>query len=384
MAFIPRLNDDGTSQSNPLIYYTEGEATNGNPYVTSAPNEGNCTWYAWGRFWECGTPPTRPANKLGYLNGYYIDAQDWYGLSDGYSRGQTPKLGAVICYSGGAYSGLGHVAVVEEINPDGTIVVSESGWSGYRWRLRTADPNNEYPYSNPTDRYTFQGFIYNPYVEGEMPPEPSSWISGNRYLSQSEMDSNAVKFYYTMARLGCTYNSILGMVANAHAESTVNPGIWENLIPYGPEGQNGYGLFGWTPYTKYSNWAGSGWENNGQKECEYVIWGASHPEEWWFLNPSAPDIGYPVEPPITLAEFLVSNLDPVTLADYWLLYYEHPREDLLPARHQQNIDNVAHYNEVYGGGVVPPVPPVPPTKKSSFIYYCNKRKFMKRRGLIWR
>ena len=352
MAFTPRLNSDGTSRNNPLIYYTEGQSTDGNPYVTSAYDEGNCTWYAFGRFWECGTPPTRPTNKLGYVNGVYTDAYLWWGASDGYQRGQTPKLGAVVCYSGGNYSGLGHVAVVEEINPDGTIVVSESGWDAYRWRLRTADPNNIYPYSNPTDGYTFQGFIYNPYVEGGAPPEPDNWITGNRYLDRSEMDNNAIKFYYTMSRLGFSYNAILGMLANIQSESTINPAIWESLTPYG----GGYGLVQWTPYTKYSDWAGSGWEANGQRECERIDYEAQLGLQW-FSNPSAPDIGYPISPPVTFLEFKTSNADPTTLADYWTLYYEHPREDLLPSRQQENIINVDYYNRLLGGGS-----PTPPSK----------------------
>ena len=159
------------------------------------------------------------------------------------------------------------------------------------------------------------------------------------------MDNNAIKFYYTMSRLGFSYNSILGMLANIQSESTINPGIWESLDPY----NGGYGLVQWTPYTKYSDWAGVGWENNGQKECERINYEAQS-EIQWFSNPSAPDIGYPVSPHITFSEFKTSTLDPDILADYWTLYYEHPREDLLPYRQTENRTNVDHYNNLLGGG----------------------------------
>ena len=50
-----------------------------------------------------------------------------------------------------------------------------------------------------------------------LPPEPANWISGNFVPSQSQMDQNAIKFAYEMARLGVSsYNAILGMLANIH------------------------------------------------------------------------------------------------------------------------------------------------------------------------
>jgi surface antigen len=78
----------------------------------------NCTAYAWGRFYEIiGSRPTLSTSN----------AEDWWGYTaDGYERGQTPKLGAVICWSKGQVGawhddGAGHVAIVEQINPDGSI-----------------------------------------------------------------------------------------------------------------------------------------------------------------------------------------------------------------------------------------------------------------------
>ena len=258
-----------------------------------------------------------------------------------------PKLGAVICYSGGNYSGDGHVAVVEQINADGTIVVSESGYNAYFFRTRTADPNNSYPYSNPTDGYTFLGFIYNSLVDAA-PPEPASWITGNRYLSRSEMDQNAIKFYYEMTRLGVGYNAILGMLANLEVESNINPGIWESLDPY----NGGYGLTQWTPYTKYSNWAGANWEDNGLKECERIVYEAGNGLQW-FANPAAPDHGYPENPPITFLDYLSSNELPKTLADYWTLYYEHPAEYVIASRLAQHQSQVDYYDALLGGGSPP-------------------------------
>ena len=360
MAFTPRLSDSG--MLNNSLWYSN------NPFYNAGYGLPNCTCYAWGRFWEItggNTPPSLSTSN----------AEDWYNYSDGYQRGNTPKLGAIICFADGPFSGDGHVAVVEQINGDGSIVTSNSAYGGQYFYTQTLQPPNYLP----TSGYVFQGFIYNPNSQGDVPPEPTNWIYGNYYLSQSERDSNAIKFYYTMSRLGCSYNAILGMLANIDHESTVNPGLWESFIEY----WRGYGLVQWSPYTKYSEWAGSDWQNNGQKQCERIIYEAENGLQW-FGNPSAPEYGYPYEPPISLLEYLSSTVSPTTLGAYWLLYYEHPGEIYIEDRLEEIEELVNHYNSVLnGGGPIPPVPPTP-TESSRFIYYCNKRKFMKRRNARWR
>ena len=121
----------------------------------------NCTGYAWGRFIECqGVVDC----KLSRAN-----AEDWYGnTNDGYDRGNTAKLGAVICWHS-TRSG-GHVAIVEEIYDDGKILTSNSAYGGKRFYMKTLDPRNNYYMGRS---YTFQGFIYNPTEFDNQPtPEP--------------------------------------------------------------------------------------------------------------------------------------------------------------------------------------------------------------------
>lgn len=126
----------------------------------------NCVGYAWGRFMEIlGSTP-----KLSRAN-----AEDWYGhTSDGYKRGQTPKLGAVICWrkgkTGTESDGAGHVAIVEQIYSDGSIMISESGYNSFRFRIRTLKK----PYSIPG--YDFQGFIYNPAVTSVSNNTSNTWL----------------------------------------------------------------------------------------------------------------------------------------------------------------------------------------------------------------
>lgn len=120
----------------------------------------NCVGYAWGRFMEIND------NKQPKLS--LNNAENWWvNRSDGYARGKTPRLGAVICWRRGvvgvAEDGAGHVAIVEQINDDKSIVISQSAYKGTRFWTEVIPmaEDGTYPFRSG---YTFQGFIYNPKV----------------------------------------------------------------------------------------------------------------------------------------------------------------------------------------------------------------------------
>lgn len=148
MTFTPRLDAPSIDDLH-WIKTTHGGY---NRCILIDPDTGsvlpNCTGYAWGRFIE--------EQGLTDCNLSRGNATVWYGnTSDGYNRGSTPKLGAVICYSGGS-DNAGHVAVVEEIANDGTLTISESTYSGIYFRTKTVSP----PFYYWGTLYDFQGFIY--------------------------------------------------------------------------------------------------------------------------------------------------------------------------------------------------------------------------------
>ena len=89
-------------------------------YVGSA---GNCTWYANGRLRQLG----RSSSDLNKLAG---NAKEWItqARNAGIPTGRSPRVGAVAQWVSGG-DGYGHVAVVEQINSNGTIVISESSYS---------------------------------------------------------------------------------------------------------------------------------------------------------------------------------------------------------------------------------------------------------------
>lgn len=114
----------------------------------------NCVGYAWGRAYELlGRRPSLSRNN----------AENWYGnTGDGYPRSQTPKLGSVLCWrkgqAGNGSDGAGHVAVVEEIYSDGTVLCSNSAYGGQRFYTKRIKPKTW-----PGGAYVFQGYIHPDY-----------------------------------------------------------------------------------------------------------------------------------------------------------------------------------------------------------------------------
>lgn len=79
---------------------------------------GNCTWYAYERRAQLGRP----------VGSFWGNAATWasYARAAGYLVNNTPAVGAVM-QNGGGY---GHVAIVEAVNADGSITVSEMNYAG--------------------------------------------------------------------------------------------------------------------------------------------------------------------------------------------------------------------------------------------------------------
>lgn len=100
------------SSENSYTGYRAGSV--GNRYAF-----GNCTWYAYERRAAMGMP----------VGSFWGNGGSWgySGAAAGYRVDNTPAYGAVLVQSGSP----GHVAVVESVAADGTIVVSEMNNSAY-------------------------------------------------------------------------------------------------------------------------------------------------------------------------------------------------------------------------------------------------------------
>lgn len=167
----------------------------------------NCVGYAQGRLLEI-----RGENKVNWKLPA-CNAEDWYDTAkaQGLQVGQTPKLGAVVCWRAGnthnSADGAGHVAIVEEIKPNGDIVVSQSAYGGQKFYLSTLTKTSGYMYvaSRP-----LVGFIYCG-VEFDEDKQQDSTITSIRaglkvelrnvqaYASESSLSSYGLRggTYYT-------------------------------------------------------------------------------------------------------------------------------------------------------------------------------------------
>lgn len=103
-------SNSGASQTN---YNTPIGASMGNPYDLS-----QCTGWAFQRRMELGLT----------LTGIWGNANQWaYGAAaDGYVVDSNPTVGAVAASQDGS---MGHVAVVESVEPGVSVTVSEANWA---------------------------------------------------------------------------------------------------------------------------------------------------------------------------------------------------------------------------------------------------------------
>ena len=119
----PRRGSGGSSFST--VNSSIARASVGNRYAF-----GNCTWYAYERRAQLGRP----------VGSFWGNAATWASgaRAAGYVVNNTPAVGAVM-QNGGGY---GHVAIVESVNSDGSITVSEMNYAGNFNRVtsRTVSP----------------------------------------------------------------------------------------------------------------------------------------------------------------------------------------------------------------------------------------------------
>ena len=171
---------------------------------------------------------------------------------------------------------------------------------------------------SPLDLDYFDGTVsdWNNWAGGGIPEQQLTWISKNAYLSESEMQNNAKIIYQTFAKQGWTLNAIAGMMGNMQQESTLSPGIWQDLDSTWIEG--GHGLVGWTPSTRITNWLsahGYG-PDDGDGQCAKII------EEW--LHPEIESVWVERGYAISFDEFTKSSESADFLASVFMDNYENP------------------------------------------------------------
>lgn len=131
-------------QDNP--FWQSGYA----PSSTNPPNpklgnsKGNCTWYANGRSKQLDRNPARVDKMLGMAYQWANQAH-----AAGIATSRKPAIGAIAHWDASQSYPSGHVAVVERVNSDGTILISESSYTpnigsafDFLYKTRTISAND--------------------------------------------------------------------------------------------------------------------------------------------------------------------------------------------------------------------------------------------------
>jgi surface antigen len=107
------------------------------PVSTNPPKQkldkaflGNCTWYANGRAKQLGRNATRVDKMLGNAGEWFSDA-----TAAGITISSNPEVGAIAQWDVSDKRPYGHVAVVEQVNSDGTVLISESSYDIGSWNF---------------------------------------------------------------------------------------------------------------------------------------------------------------------------------------------------------------------------------------------------------
>ncbi|HHE7725847.1 TPA: LysM peptidoglycan-binding domain-containing protein [Staphylococcus aureus] len=131
---IPNGGSGGTTP-------TATTGSNGNASSFNHQNlytAGQCTWYVFDRRAQAGSP----------ISTYWSDAKYWAGnaANDGYQVNNTPSVGSIMQSTPGPY---GHVAYVERVNGDGSILISEMNYTygPYNMNYRTIPASEVYSYA---------------------------------------------------------------------------------------------------------------------------------------------------------------------------------------------------------------------------------------------
>ena len=195
----PYYNKKSKGGYNPCVI---GNKPRGAAYRTGEPGLNvlpNCTGYATGRFAEIIGEPR--CEYLGNANAYaYISLAKGQGLK----ILDHPTLGAVMCWSGGMNTGLGHVAVIELSHADGSVTTSESEWNGQaftRFKRSLGSDGNWRAGCYWMDKtYRFQGFIMNPaagditMTQDEFNKHMTVWLDAQKQLPASDYAKTALEW----------------------------------------------------------------------------------------------------------------------------------------------------------------------------------------------
>ena len=158
-------------------------------------------------------------------------------------------------------------------------------------------------------------------------------------LTTGEMEVNAKYIYSFLYSQGWTLNSICALLGNMQAESSINPGRWQNDSVGNTS--LGYSLVQWTPATKYINWCS---ENDFSDASEMdtallrIQYEVQNGLQW--IATSSYDFSFET--------FTKSDIDCSELAKAFLLNYERPLDQSTEVQTYRGNNAKNWYNFLQG------------------------------------
>ena len=198
------------------------------------------------------------------------------------------------------------------------------------------------------------------------------WYSyyGNGNVAQewpeSYRENNANNIAYFFTQRGWTIDSVCAMLGNMQVESYLNPAQWEHGYPVEVVGNHGFGLVQWTPWTKYTEWAGSDWKTNFDKQLDRITYELQQGEGFQWITKASYPLSFSQFTQATDAEY---GLDWLTMCFFKNYERGEGGEDIRKT-------NASHWFEHFTGH--PPTPPTPgptPSADSSFklMFYLKPK-----------
>lgn len=158
-------------------------AVAGKPTIAGANVLCNCVGYANGRFNEICNDPNLTGTAIKFKYQLVCNAENFIesAKKQGLKINSTPVQGGIMVWQKGSTlkggDGAGHVAVVEEVYADGSILTSESGYNA--WAFKTVRRNNSNGRWGQASGYKFRGCIINPTVKNpKVVPTPKLIVDG--------------------------------------------------------------------------------------------------------------------------------------------------------------------------------------------------------------
>ena len=208
----------------------------------------NCTTYAYGRSMEIAAEYGADWTDIEHYNNpwwftgqsTYGDAETWFQEAKDHKlwkTGKEPKLGAIACWAGTRHHKGGHVAVVEDIEENGYICLSNSDYNGRLFYVQQCKP-----VPGEVTGYVdevFLGYIYNPIVKEpeKSDEEIAREVIAGKWGNGKTRKEALIKAGYNYTRIQTIVNRILS------SSNTLKVGTKVRTIATGRETSGGSGKY---------------------------------------------------------------------------------------------------------------------------------------------